>query len=69
MIARQLNIGFVSFRFEGTDGVSLETDKWALILEEMGHRCFYFSGLSDRPENSSMVVPEAYFRHPEIREM
>jgi len=68
MIARSLNVGFVSFRFEGTDGVSLETSKWAQILEEMGHRCFYFSGLSDRPEACSMVVPEAHFRHPEIRE-
>lgn len=69
MKATQLNIGFISFRFEGTDGVSLETAKWAQILEEIGHRCFYFSGLSDRPDDRSMVVPEAYFRDPEIREM
>ena len=55
-------------RGEGTDGVSLETAKWAQILEEMGHSCYYFSGLSDRPEHRSMVVPEAHFRHPEIRE-
>jgi glycosyltransferase involved in cell wall biosynthesis len=63
-----LNVGFVSFRFEGTDGVSLETAKWAQILEEMGHSCYYFSGLSDRPDERSMVVPEAHFRHDEIRE-
>jgi glycosyltransferase involved in cell wall biosynthesis len=68
MITRSLNVGFISFRFSGTDGVSLETAKWAQILEEMGHRCFYFSGLSDRPAERSMVVPEAHFRHPEIRE-
>jgi glycosyltransferase involved in cell wall biosynthesis len=68
MISRRLNVGFISFRFEGTDGVSLETAKWAQVLEEMGHTCYYFSGLSDRPENRSMVVPEAHFRHPEIRE-
>ena len=68
MVNRSLNVGFVSFRFEGTDGVSLETAKWAQILEEMGHRCYYFSGLSDRPESCSMVVPEAHFRHPEIRD-
>lgn len=69
MITRSLNVGFISFRFEGTDGVSLETSKWAQILEEMGHKCFYFSGLSDRPAERSMVVPEAYFRNPEIRGM
>lgn len=68
MIPRPLNVGFISFRFEGTDGVSLETSKWAQILEEMGHTCYYFSGLSDRPKERSMVVPEAHFRHPEIRE-
>jgi glycosyltransferase involved in cell wall biosynthesis len=68
MVTRSLNVGFISFRFEGTDGVSLETAKWAQILEEMGHSCYYFSGLSDRPERCSMVVPEAHFRHDEIRE-
>ncbi len=66
MITRSLNVGFISFRFAGTDGVSLETAKWAQLLEEMGHNCFYFSGLSDRPEERCMVVPEAHFRHPEI---
>jgi len=68
MTTRPLNVGFISFRFDGTDGVSLETSKWAQILEEMGHTCYYFSGLSDRLEDHSMVVPEAHFRHPEIRE-
>ena len=48
-LERSINIGFISFRFHGTDGVSLETSKWAEVLEEMGHKCFYFSGLSDRP--------------------
>jgi mannosylglucosylglycerate synthase len=61
-----LNIGFISFRFAGTDGVSLETAKWADVLEEMGHSCFYFSGQNDRPEAQAMVVPEAFFQHPEI---
>ena len=61
-----LNIGFVSFRFSGTDGVSLETNKWAEVLEEMGHHCFYFAGESDKPKDVSMVVDEAHFFHPEI---
>jgi mannosylglucosylglycerate synthase len=61
------NIGFISTRFAGTDGVSLETSKWAEVLEEMGHTCFYFAGLSERPAERSMVVPEAFYRHPEIK--
>ena len=59
---KSLNIGFISFRFAGTDGVSLETSKWAEVLEDKGHTCYYFSGLSDRPDERSMVVPEAQFR-------
>jgi glycosyltransferase involved in cell wall biosynthesis len=65
---KSLNIGFVSTRFTGTDGVSLEIAKWAEVLEEMGHTCYYFSGLCDRPGECSMVVPEAFFRHPDVQE-
>jgi glycosyltransferase involved in cell wall biosynthesis len=59
-------IGFVSTRFAGTDGVSLETAKWARIIQTMGHRCFYFAGELDLPEEVSYLVPEAHFEHPEI---
>ena len=60
-----INIGFISFRFQGTDGVSLETSKWAGVLEEMGHQCYYFSGMSDIPPDRSMVVEEAHFLETE----
>lgn len=59
-------IGFISTRFAGTDGVSLETSKWATVLEKMGHECFYFCGVCDRPPEKSYVVPEAFYRHPTI---
>ena len=60
------NIGFISTRFAGTDGVSLETAKWATVLERPGHKCFYFAGECDRNADQSHVVPEAFYRHPEI---
>jgi mannosylglucosylglycerate synthase len=66
---RPLHIGFISTRFAGTDGVSLETTKWATVLERMGHTCFYFSGLCDRPAERSFTVPEAFYHHPTIEEM
>jgi hypothetical protein len=59
-------IGFISTRFAGTDGVSLETAKWAAVLQQMGHNCFYFCGECDRPTEVSYVVPEAFYRHPSI---
>jgi glycosyltransferase involved in cell wall biosynthesis len=62
-------IGFVSTRFSTTDGVSLETQKWAHVLSGLGHQMFYFAGLCNRPPEVSYVVPEAYFNHPEIREL
>ena len=62
-------IGFISTRFAGNDGVSLEAAKWAEVLESMGHQCFYFCGESDRPTEVSFVVPEAFYRHPVIDEI
>lgn len=61
-----MNFGFVSTRFAGTDGVSLESMKWAAVLERAGHRCYWFSGLNDRPASCARVVPEAHFAHPRI---
>ncbi len=60
-----LNIGFISTRFSGTDGVSLESAKWAEVLWEDRHVSFWYSGRSDRQEEIAHVVPEAYFGHPE----
>ena len=60
------HIGFISTRFAGTDGVSLETHKWATVLERLGHKCFYFAGECDRNSDQSLVTPEAFYRHPEI---
>ena len=59
-------VGFVSTRIAGTDGVSLEIEKWAAVLERNGYECFYFAGLCDRPAEKSLVVEEAYFGHPSI---
>ena len=57
------NIGFVSTRFAGTDGVSLEAAKWSEILERSGHRCFWFAGDIDHDPERSLRVPEAFFKH------
>ncbi len=59
------NIGFVSTRFAGTDGVSLESAKWAKMLWEDKHVSFWYSGRSDRHPDMSYCIPEAYFGHPE----
>ena len=62
-------IGFISTRFAGTDGVSLETAKWASVLKRMGYECFFFAGESEWPAEVSYVVPEAHFNHPDIESL
>ena len=56
------NIGFVSTRFAGTDGVSLESSKWAHVFKQNGHKCFWFAGKLDRHPQTSFLVPEAHFQ-------
>jgi glycosyltransferase involved in cell wall biosynthesis len=61
------NIGFVSTRFAGTDGVSLESSKWAEVFEDNGYNCFWFAGEVDRESDKRFLVPEAHFRHEQNR--
>ncbi len=59
-------MGFISTRFHGTDGVTLEAKKWAHILHGLGHESFWLAGLLDTPPAVSHLVPLAYFNHPQI---
>ncbi len=60
-------MGFVSTRFDGTDGVSLETRKWAHVLQGLGHSVYYFAGQCDQPAEISFIVPEAHFQHSDVQ--
>ncbi len=62
-------IGFVSTRFDGTDGVSLEAAKWQHVLEGEGHSCYFLSGVNDTPPERSRALPELHFQHPEVAEI
>jgi mannosylglucosylglycerate synthase len=61
------NIGFISTRLQGTDGVTLETAKWVKVLEDLGYNCYFFAGISDWDPEKTMIVPEAFFDNPEIK--
>ena len=56
-----MNVGFVSGRLAGTDGVSLETAKWAEVLRQMGHEVFYCAGELEEDGPLGVLVPEMYF--------
>ncbi|OGJ88355.1 MAG: hypothetical protein A2268_05600 [Candidatus Raymondbacteria bacterium RifOxyA12_full_50_37] len=55
-------IAFTQHRLGRTDGVSLEVDKWRVILERMGHTVHYISGNEDVP--GGHCIPELYPFHP-----
>ncbi len=63
------HIGFVSTRFNSTDGVSLETRKWSQVLERLGQNVYYFAGQSDQSQEISFIVPEAHFLHKDVQEI
>ena len=62
-----MRIGFISTRFHGTDGVSLEASKWGKVLEhDLGHECFWFGGKLDTPKDKSFLCDEAFFGHESV---
>ncbi len=60
-----MNVGFISTRLAGIDGVSLETAKWATVLQRMGHRVFYCAGELDAGGPQGTLIAELHFRDPE----
>jgi len=61
-----MRIGFVATRLEGTDGVSLEANKWVDVLKGLRHECFCSCGESDWPKELVYIVLEVHFNHPDI---
>jgi glycosyltransferase involved in cell wall biosynthesis len=64
-----MKIGFVSTRLAGTDGVSLETAKWAQVVRRMGHEVLYCAGELDADGPPGLLVPEMHFAHLEAKQI
>ncbi len=58
-------IGFISTRLCGTDGVSLETRKWASLFEQVHCPSYYCAGELDS-DLRGMQIPEMHFMHEDI---
>ena len=63
---KKISFGVVSTRLSGTDGVSLESQKWVDVLKSKGCDVYYFAGELDTPPEDSYLMPKAFFQHPEI---
>lgn len=55
-----MNIGFISVRFGGLDGVSLETDKWVQVLKRLGHKIHFCTGEIMDKQGYSMLTGKTY---------
>ena len=60
-----MRVGFVSTRLAGTDGVSLETRKWADVAQRLGHEVYTCAGRLGEDMPNPTLIPELHFRSPE----
>jgi glycosyltransferase involved in cell wall biosynthesis len=61
------NIGIFHYKVGGTDGVSLEIDKWKQVLEEMGHQVFLCAG--DLGTAQGTLIEEMYHHRPDAERL
>jgi glycosyltransferase involved in cell wall biosynthesis len=60
-----MKIGFIDARLGATDGVSLETAKWASVLERLGHKIHYIVGEYETPPRDTIIIEQMGFFTPE----
>ena len=67
MRVNPLHIGLCHYKVGGTDGVSLEMDKWKKVLERMGHTVHLCGG--DLGTGSGCLIPELYHHRADVERM
>jgi len=56
-----MRIGFIATRLHGTDGVTLEVEKWAKVLAKLGHEIYYCAGELGGYAKDGYLIPELHF--------
>lgn len=59
-----MKIALAHFRVGETDGVSLEMEKWKLVLEKLGHEVMFLAGSKGEAEEA-YVIDELHYQHPD----
>lgn len=62
-----MNIGVIHYKVGGTDGVSLEIEKWKRVLEEMGHHVYLCGG--DLGTAEGTLIKELYHHREDARRL
>jgi len=61
-----MRLGFISTRLNGTDGVSLEVEKWATVLKQLGHDVYFCAGELGGYAAGGTLIPQLHFEQPSI---
>jgi glycosyltransferase involved in cell wall biosynthesis len=64
-----MRIGFIATRLSGTDGVTLEVEKWSKVLSRMGHEIFYCAGELNGYAKGGTYIPKLHFAEHSILEL
>lgn len=64
-----MRIGIISTRLNGTDGVSLEVEKWARVLSRMGHELYYCAGELGGYAKGGTVIRKLHFADHSIQSL
>lgn len=64
-----MRIGIASTRLSGVDGVTFETVKWEVVLEELGHQMRLVAGDVDALRPNTRLIPPMHFTHPPALEV
>src|SRR3989304_1606176 len=62
-----MRIGFIASRLCGTDGVSLEVEKWAGVLRHIGHEVFFCAGELCDYARAGTLIPRLHFADHSIQ--
>ncbi len=57
-----MRIALAHFRVGETDGVSLEMNKWAAVLEKMGHDAVFIAGPGGNTVRRTFIIDELYYK-------
>lgn len=64
-----MRIGIAATRLAGVDGVTFETVKWEMVLEELGHQMRLVAGDVDALRPNARLIPPMHFTHPTALEV
>jgi mannosylglucosylglycerate synthase len=64
-----MRIGFIATRLSGTDGVTLEVEKWSHVLNRMNHNLFYCAGELGGYARGGTHIPRLHFADQSIQSL